>query len=74
MKSSTGRSREAAAGSAKMPQLRGITINGRIAVFFSREDLSAGLVGEPVDGIAGYSPATASELMTNLLLYASKGK
>ena len=39
-----------------------------LAVIFSREDLSAGLVGEPVDGITGYSPASATELMTNILL------
>ena len=57
-------------GSIKLPQLHGITIAGRVAIIFSREDLSAGLVGEPVDGITGYSPASATELMTDILLYA----
>jgi len=55
----------------RMPQLRGIKIGGRLAVIYSREDLSAGLVGEPVDGVTGYSPASATELMTNVILYAN---
>ncbi len=50
-------------------QLRGITLNKRIAVFFSREDLSAGLVGEEVDGINGYTPANATALMAAVLTY-----
>jgi hypothetical protein len=54
-------------------QLRGITIDGRTAVFFSREDLSEGIVGEPVDGILGYDPATATDLMTAMLVYAQYG-
>ena len=58
---------------ATTPQLRGIKIGGRVAIIYSREDLSAGLVGEPVDGITGYSPASATELMTAIILYA-KGK
>jgi hypothetical protein len=29
-------------------------------------------VGEPVDGIIGYSPETATEIMRNILLYATK--
>jgi len=56
--------------STKSPQLRGIRINGRLAVIYSREDLSAGLVGEPMDGITGYTPATATELMTDVILQA----
>jgi hypothetical protein len=65
------------------PRLRGIEIGGRLAVIFSGEDLSAGLVGNPVDGINGYAPlaakgsdgklrAGASEIMSNILLYAAK--
>jgi hypothetical protein len=37
-------------------------------VYFSREDLSAGLVGEPVDGIVGYDPNTATHLMAAMLM------
>ncbi len=50
--------------------MRGITIGGRVAVFYSPEDLSAGIVGEQVDGISGYDPASATQIMTNLILYA----
>jgi hypothetical protein len=54
----------------KAPQLRGIMMGSRIGVFFSREDLSAGLVGQPVDGVNGYEPITATNLMQSMLLYA----
>jgi Domain of unknown function (DUF4159) len=59
-------------GSPKAPHIRGIEINKRLAIFYSREDLSAGMVGEQVDGIYGYDPVTATALMRNLVLYASK--
>jgi hypothetical protein len=58
-------------GGLRGPQVRGIEIDKRTAVFVSREDLSAGLVGQPVDGIHGYDPKTATALMANLLLYAA---
>ena len=48
--------RRSMTGNAKVPRLRGITVAGRTAVIYSREDLSAGLVGEYVDGIIGYDP------------------
>lgn len=54
-------------------KLRGITVGNRVGVFFSREDLSAGIVGEPVDGIYGYDPATATDLMAAMLIYADSG-
>jgi hypothetical protein len=63
---------QARIGREKGPLLRGIKIGGRLAVIYSREDLSAGLVGEPVDGIKGYAPATASQLMTDIILANSK--
>jgi hypothetical protein len=55
------------------PQIKAITINDRPAIFFSREDLSAGLVGQPVDGLIGYDPATATSIMRNLILFAALG-
>jgi len=64
--------RQNSVGALKQPQVKGIAIGDRVAVFFSREDLSAGLVGEPVDGIIGYTPETATAIMRNILLYASK--
>lgn len=54
-------------------QLRGIAVDGRTAVFFSREDLCEGIVGEPVDGVLGYDPATATELMAAMLSFAQYG-
>jgi hypothetical protein len=57
-------------GTNKEPRLRGIRVRGRVGVYFSREDISAGLVGEPVDGIDGYSPEIATNIMRNILLFS----
>jgi hypothetical protein len=54
-------------GRTNAPRLQGITLNGRLAVIYSREDLSEGLVGQSIDGILGYSPATATNLMARIL-------
>jgi hypothetical protein len=59
-------------GRKDAPHIRGIEINNHIVAFYSREDLSAGLVGEQVDGIYGYSPDSATDLMRNLVLYCAK--
>jgi hypothetical protein len=60
-------------GGLRKARLCGIPVEGgRIGVFYSREDISGGLVGEPVDGIVGYDPATSTQLMTNMILYAQK--
>lgn len=61
-------------GALNVPRLRAMTVNGRVAVIFSREDISGGLVGQPVDGVLGYDPDTATNLMRNILLYATGGK
>ena len=58
-------------GALKDPHVRGVDIGGRTSVFYSAEDLSAGMVGEPVDGILGYTPETATDIMRNILLYAT---
>jgi hypothetical protein len=60
-------------GELKGPRLRAITLNGKLAVIYSPEDLSVGLVGEPVDGIIGYDPKTATSLMRNILLSMTSG-
>jgi hypothetical protein len=57
----------------KMPRIRGIKTGDRVGVFYSAEDISAGLVGEPVDGIIGYSPDSATALMEHMILYAESG-
>ena len=58
-------------GKTKTPRIKGIMDGSRVGVFYSREDLTGGLVGEQVDGIVGYDPATATALMQNIVLYAS---
>jgi hypothetical protein len=53
------------------PRLRAIELNGRPAVLFSREDLSSGMVGQSVDGIIGYDPSTATQIMSKIVMYAT---
>jgi hypothetical protein len=57
-------------GKLNAPRVRGIEVGKRVAIFYSPEDLSAGMVGERVDGILGYDPETATAIMRNILLYA----
>ena len=51
-------------------RLKGIKFRGKWAVIFSAEDLSTGVVGQQVDGIVGYTPATATEIMRRLITNA----
>jgi hypothetical protein len=53
--------------SGDAPQLRGLVVDGRVACVLSPYDLSVGLVGQPVDGIIGYTPDTATALMSKIL-------
>jgi hypothetical protein len=55
-------------GQTKSARLRGYSVNGRLAVIYSPDDLSAGLVGEEIDGIRGYDPSTATSLMERILI------
>jgi hypothetical protein len=57
-------------GRLRTPRIRAMLVNDRPAVLFSREDLSAGMVGQPVDGLFGYDPRSAMELMAKIVLYA----
>ena len=54
------------------PRILAFMLRNRPAIFFSREDLTAGLVGYPCWGLKGYEPETAFRIMRNLLLYASR--
>jgi hypothetical protein len=56
-------------GGLKEPRVCGIQIGNRIGAYYSSEDISAALVGEPIDGINGYSPQTGTAIMRNILLY-----
>ena len=59
---------------AHVPQLRAATVDGRPAVLYTPEDVSVGLVGQPIDGVAGYTPADATKVVTAVLAYAAKLK
>ncbi len=62
-------------GSLKdVARLQEIEVNKRPMVIYSREDLSEGLVGEPIDGIVGYTPETATDLTARILLGVSNQK
>ena len=61
-------------GADKHPRLHAIELSGRAAVIISAEDLTVGLVGQPVDGILGYEPDAATRLMSSALLYAAGAK
>ena len=60
-------------GQLAASRLRGIEVNKHMAIFWSPEDPSAGLVGEPIDGIYGYDPATATRIMEDIILFATAG-
>ncbi len=65
--------RKTLVGNAKAPRVHAIEHAGKVVAFYSREDLSTGIVGEQVDGVLGYDPATATAIMRNLVLYAAFG-
>jgi hypothetical protein len=54
-------------------RLEGIRIKDRTAVYFSGEDLSVGLVGQQIDGIIGYTPVTALNLVVNIVVSVAPG-
>jgi len=58
---------------SRAPQIKGIDVGKRVGVFYSALDLTGGLVGEPVDGVLGYDPETATALMERMVLYADSG-
>lgn len=58
-------------GRSTAPRIRALDVGGRTGVFLSPEDLSVGLVGQPIDGIVGYEPQSAALLMSHMILYAA---
>jgi hypothetical protein len=66
--------RQDSLGALDRPRLYGLQQQGRTVAYFSREDISAGLVGEPVDGIVGYDPESATAIMRNIILFTVAGK
>ena len=61
-------------GASNAPRLCGIEQNRHTVCFFSREDLSAGLVGEPIDGVVGYVPDSATSIVRNIVISSIAGK
>jgi hypothetical protein len=55
--------------SSTRPRLKGVTVNGKLVAILSADDLSAGIVGYPTDGIVGYSPQSATDLVRNIILW-----
>jgi hypothetical protein len=56
-------------GATRGPRLRGVAVGGRpAAVVYSPEDLSVGLVGQPIDGIIGYTPNSATAIVRSVAL------
>lgn len=63
-----------AVGKSDAPRIKAVSVGGRPAVLFSREDLTAGLVGQPVGGVFGYTPTAATELVRRIVLNATGAK
>jgi hypothetical protein len=55
----------------KSPPIKVIRRGDRVAVVFSRLDLTCGLAGVPHDGIIGYTPASSMELVRRVLVNAT---
>jgi hypothetical protein len=54
------------------PRLRAMTIDGEPRLLFSREDISHALLDQPCWGVSGYAPASARDLLCNIVLHAQK--
>jgi hypothetical protein len=55
-------------------RLKGIETDGKLQILYSSEDLSTGLVGAPTDGILGYDPATATDVLRRVILLKTQDK
>jgi hypothetical protein len=60
-------------GAIHAPLIAAASVNNRPAIFYSKQDLSTGLVGQPTDGIVGYDPEVATAIMTNLVISGGLG-
>jgi len=61
-------------GRVTTPRLYGIELNGRLAVIFSNEDITSGLLGTNTWGIVGYTADSAEDMARNIVLYATQKK
>ncbi|MBC8105743.1 MAG: DUF4159 domain-containing protein [Anaerolineae bacterium] len=58
----------------KLPRLKAYTVKGRVIAIESPEDLSAAMVGYPTGGITGYTPATAVQIIRNVVMWSDAPK
>ena len=58
---------------SRKPNLRAVVLENRAAVIFSKEDLTAALVGYPSYTCHGYDPQSAFKIVRNIVLYAAEG-
>lgn len=65
---------ERTGGRLAPPRLRGLYQGNRLLALVSTEDLTAGLVGYPHDGIVGYSPEAAQGIVMNLLRWLGRNR
>jgi hypothetical protein len=61
---------QATVGISTSPRLHGAKVGERYGVIYSADDLSAGIVGNEVDGVRGYTPSVATDIMIRLLRYS----
>lgn len=54
-------------------RLRGMLLKGRLAIVFSREDITGALAGVPAHGIRGLTSESAQSVVLNLLHYFTRG-
>jgi hypothetical protein len=60
-------------GRGNTPRLMGVEVDGRVAIVFSNEDITAGLAGLDHWRIFGYTPEFARRLVVNHVLAISRG-
>ena len=54
------------------PRMFGAEEKGKTGILISALDLTAGMMGQPVDGIRGYEPAAATAIVEQCLMGALK--
>jgi len=58
-------------GGTRLTNLRAVLFDGRPGVIYSREDITAGLVGFEASTVDGYAPSTAFRILASIVLSAS---
>ncbi|MFP4104983.1 MAG: DUF4159 domain-containing protein [Phycisphaerae bacterium] len=58
-------------GTSQLPVLDTVRVKNRPAVYFSRDDLTAGLVGYNCIAVEGHEPENAYKIMRNIMLVAA---